>query len=301
MHTLTTEHAIFSRRRGSLDTNAGCEPIRQRNLELTQKSVGGQQVAGPATKSKTDLVLKLLRSKKGATVRANLRCNGLAGAFGARLLVWHGAQEVGTTTGIPDVGKDGERHYRIGPAVRGFDVRKGPGAWSSLLLDVEADVRALCPSLDGAASPRQRWLDLVGTTAPSVSPKLLRLAVAWQIQAVAFGGLSPLVRRRLVQAHAAKSRTSRVGAGTRLVREWQGTTHVVLIDCKGVVRCERIASGVHSAPCSRHHRHALVRACLLRAEEKVSRGMNKVRCAIYTRKSSDEGSGAELQLARCSA
>lgn len=100
-------------------------------------------------------------------------------------------------------------------------------------LQVEEEVAALS-SLDGAAL-RQRCTELMDQPAPSVSPKLLRLAIAWQIQANAFGGLSPAVRRQLQQAHSAKSKTQLAGAGTRLVREWQGIAHVVTIDEKGTI------------------------------------------------------------------
>ncbi len=103
----------------------------------------------------------------------------------------------------------------------------------SLVERVESEVAAL-DGLDGAAL-RARWLDLTGQPAPGVSPKLLRLAVAWHIQARAFGGLSNATRRALGQARTGKSMTDHAHPGTRLVREWQGVVQVVTIDRDGTI------------------------------------------------------------------
>jgi hypothetical protein len=101
-------------------------------------------------------------------------------------------------------------------------------------MDIEQEVAALA-ELDGKQL-RQRWEKLTGSMAPSVSPKLLRLALAWRIQADALGGLSVATRRRLAQAAGGKSTTQPAGAGTRLVREWNGVTHIVTIDETGIIR-----------------------------------------------------------------
>ncbi|MCA8905370.1 MAG: DUF2924 domain-containing protein, partial [Hyphomonas sp.] len=58
--------------------------------------------------------------------------------------------------------------------------------------EIEQEVRAL-EMLDGSKL-RRRWAELTGNSAPGVSPKLLRLALAWHIQAAALGGLSPSTR-----------------------------------------------------------------------------------------------------------
>jgi len=100
--------------------------------------------------------------------------------------------------------------------------------------DMEKEIMALA-ELDGSQL-RQRWEKLTGSPAPSVSPKLLRLALAWHIQADALGGLSASARRRLAQAAGGKSTTQPASAGTKLVREWQGVTHVVTIDENGIIR-----------------------------------------------------------------
>ncbi len=76
----------------------------------------------------------------------------------------------------------------------------------------------------------RRWKALYDTDPPrGISRTLLSLAVAYQIQASHYGGLVPLLQRRLVDAAEGKRVTIRVdlSAGTRLVREWNGETHVV--------------------------------------------------------------------------
>ncbi|MGC4025222.1 MAG: DUF2924 domain-containing protein [Mesorhizobium sp.] len=101
-------------------------------------------------------------------------------------------------------------------------------------MELQKEVLALA-ELDGTQL-RQRWKKTTGSPAPSVSPKLLRLALSYRIQADALGDLSPSARRRLAQVVGGKSSTQPASAGTRLVREWQGTTHVVTIDENRIIR-----------------------------------------------------------------
>jgi hypothetical protein len=61
-------------------------------------------------------------------------------------------------------------------------------------------------------------------------------ALAWEIQASAYGGLSRETQRKLDQLGNAKTRTSPVAPGMRLVREWQGRAHVVIIGEDRVIR-----------------------------------------------------------------
>lgn len=76
---------------------------------------------------------------------------------------------------------------------------------------------------------RRAWQRLTGEPPPRVSPNILRHALAWEHQARALGGLPRGVQQRLAQLGARKARTSAAGPGTRLVREWQGTVHVVTV------------------------------------------------------------------------
>lgn len=87
-----------------------------------------------------------------------------------------------------------------------------------------------------SAQLRQRWQEVTSAPLPRVSPNLLRLALAYELQARALGGLSRKTQQRLTQLAAAKTRTSPVQPGMRLVREWNGSIHVVLIGEDGTVQ-----------------------------------------------------------------
>ena len=83
---------------------------------------------------------------------------------------------------------------------------------------------------------RQRWRSLVGSPAPRVSPRMLRLALAWEIQARASAGLARTASQRLDQLGRGQTCTQAVTPGMRLVREWQGRVHVVTVGEDQVIR-----------------------------------------------------------------
>jgi hypothetical protein len=85
---------------------------------------------------------------------------------------------------------------------------------------------------------RDLWRRLTRGPVPRVSPRLLRLALAWELQAQAFGGLSRDTVRVLDQHARRLTRTAPATAGMRLVREWQGRAHVVTVGEDQVVRWE---------------------------------------------------------------
>ncbi len=103
----------------------------------------------------------------------------------------------------------------------------------------------VCAKLEGeiatlADLPRpgliDRWQALYRSSPPKgLSRRLLILAVAYRMQAKRYGGMTSAVRRRLRMAgrdDAARRETTTNGApqvasGTRLIREWNGVTHVV--------------------------------------------------------------------------
>lgn len=97
------------------------------------------------------------------------------------------------------------------------------------------DQLATLPTMS-SAELREEWQRLINTSPPRLSPGLLRLALGWEIQARAYGGLSRATQQNLAQIAAGKTKTATVGAGTRLVREWQGKAHVVTIDHDNVIR-----------------------------------------------------------------
>jgi hypothetical protein len=87
-----------------------------------------------------------------------------------------------------------------------------------------------------SAQLKTRWSELTGGPVPRISPSLLRLALAWEIQAQASSGLPRAVSQRLAQLAEAKTSTAPASAGMRLVREWNGTAHVVMVGEDRVVR-----------------------------------------------------------------
>jgi len=100
-------------------------------------------------------------------------------------------------------------------------------------------------ALDALSTPelRLRWSALTGTPVPRVSPALLRMALAWELQARAHGGLSRETTRTLDQLARGVTRTQPQSAGMRLVREWQGRVHVVTVSEDQVIRWEERSYG----------------------------------------------------------
>ena len=87
-----------------------------------------------------------------------------------------------------------------------------------------------------SADLRETWTRLTASPVPRISPSLLRMALVYEIQARAFGGLSRETTRKLDQLAVAKTKTSSVSPGMRLVREWGGKAHVVTIGDDKVIR-----------------------------------------------------------------
>ena len=100
-----------------------------------------------------------------------------------------------------------------------------------------ADLDAQLAGLDhlGIGDLRARWTAVTGRVVPTLSAPMLRLALAWEMQARAHGGLSRTSQQRLAQFAAAKTVTRSAVPGMRLIREWNGTTHVVTVNDGGEV------------------------------------------------------------------
>lgn len=74
------------------------------------------------------------------------------------------------------------------------------------------------------------WTDLVGGSVPaSMSQPMQRRFLAFELQAKAEGGLSAALRARLDRIAAGEERKASptLQPGARLLRQWNGTTHVV--------------------------------------------------------------------------
>jgi len=101
---------------------------------------------------------------------------------------------------------------------------------------IHVDVKLARLDALSSSDLRQHWRTLVGTAAPKISPKMLRLALAWEIQARATGGVPRRVTQALDQLGRGQTRTQAAAAGMRLVREWAGRAHVVTVEEDGVIR-----------------------------------------------------------------
>ena len=83
----------------------------------------------------------------------------------------------------------------------------------------------------------ERWIAVHNRPPPKgISRRLLEYSAAYQLQAKAFGGLKPTVRRKLRHIVNGKKTTNApvlqqtaktLKPGTRLVREWHGRTYSV--------------------------------------------------------------------------
>lgn len=98
------------------------------------------------------------------------------------------------------------------------------------------------PTLDYPAL-RAEWRRLYRAPPPRVSRGLLELGIAWKIQEQAHGGLGATTKRRLADlattldqdGDLVQSRAARLRPGARLIRDWHGATHIVLVVEDGFV------------------------------------------------------------------
>jgi hypothetical protein len=94
---------------------------------------------------------------------------------------------------------------------------------------------------------RDEWRRLFRSSPPDSSADLLARAISWEVQQRRHGGLSVMVQRelaRLAQSADRKPKTSgstapALKAGTRLIRDWGGRRHVVVVDGDGFVYRDR--------------------------------------------------------------
>jgi len=106
-----------------------------------------------------------------------------------------------------------------------------------------ASTLASLPTLD-RGELLERWRALYGKPAPPhISRPILVRAIAYRMQEQVFGGLKPATRR-LLQRVAEEIRSGRpltsvqsptLKPGTRLLREWNVTTHEVIVLEDGVL------------------------------------------------------------------
>ena len=102
-----------------------------------------------------------------------------------------------------------------------------------------------------SAELRSEWLKLYKRPAPDMTIDLLRRGLAYRLQERASGGLSPATLREIERLSRQRERTgeaivlpaTRIKPGTRLVRDWGGSSHhVVVLDQDYLYRDRRYPS-----------------------------------------------------------
>ena len=97
--------------------------------------------------------------------------------------------------------------------------------------EVAAEVEAL-GGLD-LAGLRAHWQTRYGPPPRLRSVELLRLMLAWRMQAEADGGLGRETRRRLARRGPVQPAGLELGAGAVLCREWRGRVIEVTVEAQG--------------------------------------------------------------------
>ncbi len=102
-----------------------------------------------------------------------------------------------------------------------------------------------------SAELRSEWLKLYKRPAPDMTIDLLRRGLAYRLQERASGSLSPATLREIERLSRQRERTgeavvlpaTRIKPGTRLVRDWGGSSHhVVVLDQDYLYRDRRYPS-----------------------------------------------------------
>ncbi len=81
----------------------------------------------------------------------------------------------------------------------------------------------------------EKWKDLFGSQPPEYGRIFMRKRLAYRIQELFYGGLSPdLKAQMLVQKNMKKRNVGAMKPGNRFVREWHGEMYEVVIRNNGV-------------------------------------------------------------------
>jgi site-specific DNA recombinase len=164
-------------------------------------------------------------------------------------------------------------------------------------------IPARLAALKTATTPelKAQWRDLFDSEPPPFNRRYLESRLAYRIQELAYGGLKPETVRRLERLGEELDGGDRRRAGPR--RHHAHRRHAAAPRMAGRrarrhrhrrrLRLAGAALQVAVGHRPRHHRHALERLGVLRPEEPeepvMARSEAETRCAVYTRKSSEEG------------
>ena len=80
------------------------------------------------------------------------------------------------------------------------------------------------------AALRKFWAGRWGNPPPLRSVGMLRLVIAWRLQAEVSSGLTKETRRALARKGRGEAEGQHLGIGARLTRVWQGRLHEVVVE-----------------------------------------------------------------------
>ncbi|MEM7781509.1 MAG: DUF2924 domain-containing protein [Pseudomonadota bacterium] len=101
---------------------------------------------------------------------------------------------------------------------------------------LELDMELAAVEAMPLAQLRETWSKHLEKPVPKASAAMLRLALAWELQAQVLGGHSRKTIQALEQTARGNTRTRGVQPGMRLTREWNGALYTVTIDNEGDIR-----------------------------------------------------------------
>jgi len=94
---------------------------------------------------------------------------------------------------------------------------------------------------------REFWRRRYGAPPPLRSVPIMRMQLAWRVQAEVFGGLDQDTRRALARTGAVEAEGKHLGIGARLSRTWRGRQVEVVVEEQGFRWNEQIFPSLSAA------------------------------------------------------
>lgn len=94
---------------------------------------------------------------------------------------------------------------------------------------------------------RSLWGSRYGAPPPLRSVPIMRMMLAWRIQAEALGGLDEASRKMLARSGAPQPEGRHLGVGARLTRQWQGRRIEVVVEERGFRWDDRLFPSLSAA------------------------------------------------------
>jgi hypothetical protein len=94
---------------------------------------------------------------------------------------------------------------------------------------------------------RHTWRERYGAPPPLRSEPIMRMLLAWRIQAAEFGGLDADTRRALARTGAVAAEGKHLGIGARLSRNWKGREVEVVVEEQGFRWQDRLYPSLSAA------------------------------------------------------